>query len=483
MSFGTQVLRGSLFSYGSYIVSKLLVYLSTLVLARLLAPHDFGLIGYAILLIGFLDVIKDLGVNAALIYRQDIKDEDAGQTFTLSVTSGVLCCCACWVLGPLAAAFFRDPHVTDVTRVLGFGFVFSGLGGVHGALLMKRMRFGRGFLPDLLQSLVKGVISVALALHGAGYWSLVWGQMAGMASLMLANWALYPWIPRITFHWASARPLLAYGLHYSLVALLGTLTGNVDYAIVGRTLGSTSLGLYTLAYSLPQMLTIGLTVALAKVMFPAYASLQGDREALRRGYLNVLHYSALVLVPLGIGLCAVTPAFIHTLYKPAWWPAVPAMQALSLYATIYAVGWNAGDIYKATGRPDILWKLAIVQAMVLVPALILGVKLGGIVGVAVAQVVVIVPYSVVRFWLIRRILAVTYVKIVAALRVPVLAGVVLYSVCLVLSRLPVAQTTPATVLALQTLFGGAAYLGVVLALDSTVRPAVRLPSRVRERTV
>jgi PST family polysaccharide transporter len=481
MSLGKQVLRGGALAYGSFLMSKVFVFISTLILARLLSPKDFGLVGYALLVISFLDVLKNLGVTSALVYRQDIKDEDAGETIVLSIVTGFIFFIICWLLAPFAAAFFHDSRVADLARALGFGFVLFALGGVHSALLQRQMRFVRRFLPDILLSLTKGVVSIWLALIGVGYWSLVWGQLAGIAVSTVANWCLLPLLPRLRFRWTSARRLLSYGMHLTLIDLLGTVTGNADYVIIGRTLGSGPLGLYTLAFTVPQILTISLSVAVSRVVFPAYASIQHDITALRQGYLMVLRYSALILVPIGLGFCAAASTFIHTLYKPDWWPAAPAMQALAIFAMLNAIGWHAGDVYKATGKPDIQWKLSIGQAVLLIPVLLAGARLDGIVGVAIAQIVAVIPYSAVRFWLIRRSIGVTYAEIADALRVPFFAGAALFCICLMLGRLSLAQSSPLTILVLQALFGGAVYAATVLILDPTLRRFVRLPTPGRDR--
>jgi PST family polysaccharide transporter len=472
VSLGGQILRGGILSYGSFLVSRALVFLSTLVLARLLAPKDFGLVGLALLIVGFLDVAKNLGVTSALIFRQDIADEDADEVFVLNLLSGLVFFGLCWVLSPLAAAFFYDGRVTALTRVLGFSFVLSGLGGVHLAILQRQMNFLRRLMPDLLQSLLKGVVSISLALAGVGYWSLVWGQLAGIAVSTLAAWALWPWIPALTLRWRSARGLLAYGLHITAIDLLGVTVGNIDYVIVGRLLGKTPLGLYTMAYTIPQMLTLSLSIALSRVLFPAYARVKGDPEKLRQGYLSVLRYSTLALVPVGLGLFAVAPALVHTLYNKQWWPAVPALQALAIYASIFAIGWNAGDIWKATGRPDIVWKLTIGQAVVLAPALLLGAHLGGFVGVAVMQIAVVMPYSLVRFWLTRRAIGLRFSAIAAALRVPLMAGLCMLVVCLGLGWVVGARLAPPVVLVAQVALGGGVYALVVHAMDPEIRRQV-----------
>jgi len=469
MSLGKQVLRGSVLSYGSFLINKLLTFASTLILARLLVPRDFGLVGYALLVLGFLFVLKNMGMGTALIYRQDLSDDDAGEIFVIALASALLFCAICWLLAPAAAGFFHDGRITLVTRVLGCTFVLNALGDMHNTQLQKRMRFGRRFVPGFLFSATKGSVSIWLALGGLGYWSLVWGQLAGDAISTLACWALYPWLPRLRIRWTSVRWLLGYGINVALLEIVGLVLLTSDNVIVGRTLGSAALGMYALAFIVPQMLTINLSGAVSQAVFPAFATVQGDRVALRHGYLAVLRYGTLILLPVGLGLCAVTPAFAHTFYKPVWWPMIPAAQAVALYATIFAVGWSASDIYLAIGRPDIQWKLDAVQALVLVPALLIGARLGGIAGVGLAQVAMVVPYSVARFWLIHRVLGVGYAAIRASLRLPLIGGCLLFATCLAVASLANPHAPPLAVLALQMLAGAAVYSCTVLYLDRDLR--------------
>jgi O-antigen/teichoic acid export membrane protein len=475
MTVGKQVLRGSLVSYGSFLTGKILTFVSTLILARLLVPHDFGLIGYALLVLGFLYVLKNLGMGTALVYRQDLTEDEAGQIFVIAVAAALLFTAIAWVLAPATAMFFGDPRITPMIRVLGFTFVLNALGDVHNAQLQKRMQFGRRFVPSLLFSITKGSLSIGLAIGGLGYWSLVWGQLAGDAVSTLACWALFPWLPRIRLHWAFLGWVLRYGGHVAILEIVGLVLVNTDNVIVGRTLGGAALGMYALAYTIPQMLTINLSGAVSQAVFPAFATIQGDMRALRRGYLKVLRYTALVLLPIGLGFGAVAPAFVHAFYKPVWWPMIPATQALALYATIFAVGWSASDIYMAIGRPDLQWKLDGIQAMILIPILLLGAHLDGITGVALAQVIAVVPYGVARYWLIHRTLGVGYGAIAAAIRLPIQAGAMLCVACLAVAHIAEPRgMAPIVILAVQMALGAAIYVLVVLASDQDLRVATRL---------
>jgi PST family polysaccharide transporter len=469
---GTQILRGSALSYGSFLAAKLAAFLSTLVLVHLLAPSDFGLVGYALVVLGLLDVLKNLGITSALIYRQDIPDEEAGEAFVLAFGMGLGLFGICWLVAPTAAGFFHDNRAVLVTRILGLSLVLDALGGIHAALLQKRLRFGRLVIPDVLLGVTKGSVAVLAALLGARYWSLVWGQLAGTAVWTAANWRLYPWWPRLRVRWASARRLLGYGLHILLVDLLGAAILTADSLIVGHLLGSRALGLYAVAFTIPQLLTISLAVAVSSAVFPAFAMLQRDRATLERQYLIVQHYTAIVLVPVGLGLCAVAPALVHTLFRPEWWAMIPAMQLLAIFATLQALAWSAGDTYKAVGRPDILWKLGLAQASAVVAAVLVGAHLDGITGVAVARVAVAIPFTLISWWLVHKVVGVEPRALGRVLRVPLLAGAVMFGIISLLGWILTPLLAPAEVLVVQVVVGIIAYGVLLLSSELELRTIV-----------
>lgn len=472
-SLGARMTSGSAFVYGSFMATKVAAFVTTLVLVRLLTPRDFGLVGFALVVLGLLDVVKNLGITSALIYRQDIRDEDAGEAFVLAVGMAVILFVACWLVAPLAGSFFRDSRAVLVTRVLGVTLLLDALGGVHSALLQKRLRFKRFVVPDLVLSLSKGSVAVVAAALGAGYWSLVWGQLTGVALWTITNWCLYPWLPRLHLRWASARRLVDYGVHILLVDLLGAVVLTADNLIVGRVLGARALGLYAVAFTIAQFLTISLASAVSSAIFPAFAMVQGDRPTLQRYYLAVQHYTALVLVPVGFGLCSIAPALVHALFGRAWWPMVPVLQLLAISTMLQALAWNAGDTYKSVGRPDILWKQGLVQAPALVGACLLGAHLDGIVGVAIARIVVAVPFAAVSWWWVQRVLALDRLAIAKTMRVPLFVGGVVFGLT-ELTTWTLAGLLPAgAVLALQILIGTTAYGLLVLRGESDARILLR----------
>lgn len=468
MTLAKQVLHGSALSYGSFLFSKALLFLSTLVLARVLLPTDFGLVGYALVVMSFLDMLKTFGVTAVLIYRQDVTDELASEVFALAVLSALIFYGLCWLVAPAVGVFFHTERIVLIVRIIGLTLVLDAMGDTHRTLLEKKMQFFRRFAPVVVYNLVKGFVSVLLAFTGFGFWSLVWGQVSGSVAQLIMSWCVLPWRPRVSVRWASARVSLVYGFHVTLVAILGAVVQNADILVVGRSLGATALGLYDLALTLPLMFTLNLSVAVSQVALPAFALLQGSKRDLRAAYLLVLRYTALLLVPVGLGFCAIAPAFMHALYKPVWWPAIPALQALSVSSMLFALGWNSADVHEATGRPDLLWKLSLGHVTLLIPALMLGAYVDGFVGVAVAQILVVIPFSVARFWLIHRRTAVPYRSIATALTVPFLSGAIMLATCLAIARVT-ASYAPAIVMMAQIACGAVVYGATVFRLDGALR--------------
>jgi O-antigen/teichoic acid export membrane protein len=476
-----RVLRGSMLSYGALISGKALTFASTVVLARLLMPTDFGVVAYALLMLGFLTVPKSVGMDTALIYRQDLDDDAAGEIFVIAVLSALLFTGVVWLAAPEVAEFFHQPRMTEVARVLSLSFVITALGECHGAQLMKRQQYGRGFAPKVVFNVVRGGVAIGCALSGVGYWSLVIGQLSGDAASTIACWSLYRWRPRLRLRRTTASSLVRYGASVALLSLIAMVIVDADEVIVGRSLGAAALGLYALAYTMPQLVTIGLASAVSQAVFPAFASLQQDAAALREGYLSVLRWSALVLAPIGVGLCVAAPTLIHLAFTRAWWPMIPAAQCLALYGTVFALGLSATDVWLAIGRPDIQWKSDACQVAILVPALIFGARLDGITGVAIAQLVMVVPYTAGRLWLISRTLSIRWLELLDQLRSPAAAAVVLAAGCLMVRVLAGSFAPLGAVLALEVVVGAVLYLSATVWLVDDVRAwvvATRLGARM-----
>ena len=253
---GHRAFTGFLWAAASYAGGRILVFVATLVLARLLVPAEFGLVAFALAVIHYLEYLTDLGLGAALIYRSDAEDPKVSSTaFWIGIGGGIVLFGVSWFLAPLLGEIGPDDRVVPLFRVLALYFLFTALGKAHEYLLRRGLEFRRLFWPQFLGGLAKGVVSIALAFEGAGAWSLIIGQLAGALCQSAAFWRCPrggPASPSLGAIWADAA--LRAGI--VAVGLLGQGARNFDYLVVGAKLGAVALGLYYLAFRLPELVIL-----------------------------------------------------------------------------------------------------------------------------------------------------------------------------------------------------------------------------------
>jgi PST family polysaccharide transporter len=450
-------IRGTVWSYAAFYTGKIIVFVSTVILARLLTKDDFGVVGYALVIIGFLDVVRDLGIVSALIYYPE-DDQLNAAAFWLTLGIGVLIYCVAWAIAPLAGEFFHDQRVVLILRVLTLTYPIGALTSVQEALLNKRLSFNLRFILDFSRSVTKGLVSIGLALLGVGPWSLIFGQIGGTVVSTLLISRLIPWRPTWKFSLTAARSLLKFGLPMVSLTGLAIFVLNIDYVIVGRYLGSVALGVYTLAFRIPDLAILQFCGIVASVIFPVFARVRDDEEMLKRGFLKAIQYVSLLTVPLGLGMALLSEPFIRALFTDKWLDAVPVMQAISVYALLLSLGFNAGDVYKARGAPGVLTKINFIKACVLVPALLWAVTVPRtITAVGWAQVAVALLGSIINLVVAMRMLNLPLLQILNAFRPAALGGVVLSMAVIALSSF-YGDLSPWLQLLSGTLVGGLAYI-------------------------
>ena len=401
-SVGSRTLRGSAWAYGSYVVGQALALVTTAILARLLTPAEFGLVALALVFITLLDTVSDLGMSPALVIsREEELQERAMTVFSFTVGLGALLSVLTTAVASLAALFFDQPELFPLLAVLGLNFFLRALGATHYAISQKRMDFRSRTAAELAGVVVRGATGIALALAGFGAWSLVLAYLAGTAALTATLWAVVPWRPTGRPSRAQLPRMLRFGGTLTAVDILAAVISQVDYAFIGRALGTYPLGVYTLAFRVPQMLITSLAVVAGRVLFPAFAAV--DREALGRAYLVSVRYATIVALPLAVGVAVLAEPLVLTLFGERWAASVDCMRVLSLYAFSVALGIPAGTAYKATGRAGILLKLALPRAALVVTSIALFVD-DGIEAVAACQAGVAALFAAIGITIATRML-------------------------------------------------------------------------------
>lgn len=420
MDITSSAVRGTLWNYASFALSKGVTFISTIILARILAPEDFGLVAMGLVFINFLERLNELGVGHALIYQQGDLNRRSDAAFWVSISINFLLAVTALFAAPLASLFFHEPDVIPIIRALSVTFILSSLGSIHAARLKKKLDFRRVFLPQLGRTAAKGLVSIAMAVLGFGVWSLVAGQVAGILVSSVMFWIVVPWRPGFRFDISIARGLIGYGIQIISVSILGMVLMNIDYLLIGNRLGTEELGFYSMAFRLPELIILNICYVLSKALFPAYAVLQNDRSALQRGYISSLKYVSILTVPLAVGLFLLSEDVVLVFFSEKWSRAIPVMQMLSLYTLVYSIGFNAGDIYKGIGKPWILTVSTIMKIIILVPVIWYAAGIS-IYTVAFVQVAGHLLFTVLELGLVSLILDIKPGSLVDAL-LPALVG-------------------------------------------------------------
>ncbi len=453
-------LNGTLWSYASFFCGKLLVFISTIILARLLTQDDFGVMSYALVVMSFLDILSDFGIGQAVIYYKE--DENTPDTaFWLGLLISTAMLAVTWIAAPLAGQFFNDERAVMATRALALTFPVNAFGNVHNMLLRKRFNFGRKFIPEFVKALFKGGFSIILALLGLGFWSLVAGQILGSVAAAIAFWWVTPWQPSFHFVKQSARKLLKYGSSLVAVDVFSIIYSNVDYLLIGRFMGSAALGVYTVAFRIPDLVINQMCNVISQVVFPVFVTMQDKAEKLQDGFLTSIRYIALITVPLGFGLALVAEPAVLVLFTEKWIAAVPVLRAISIYAMLLSLGYSAGIVYKAQGRPNVLTVVEFTRALITVPTLAWVVtSLGTIQAVGWTQAAIALAAMLLDLGVAGWMLKLPMHTILAALAPAILSGLAMSAA--VWGALFVLQPASPLIELIGSVLCGAAVYGVIL---------------------
>lgn len=421
-----------------------MAFITTIILARLLTQADFGLASYAFLVINYLEIMRGLGIGPALIYY-DKDPERTSSGFWLGLGMGLVMFALTWMIAPFIGYFFNDTRAIPIIRALTLTFPIAAFNTVPYAMLRKSLAFKRKFIPEFIRAMSKGLIAIVLALLGFGVWSLIIGQMVGAVFAMVALWWLVRWRPSFNFNPHLARSLLSYGINIISVMLVRVVLSNIDYVFVGRFLGTEALGVYTLAFRMPQFLILQFASVMSQVLFPAYAKMRHDPAALRRGFLTTISYVSMVAVPVGLGLALVAKPFVLTVLTEKWIETIPVISAISISVLVRVLTFNSGEVYKAQGRPEILRKVQFVRLALLTPLLWWAVTgPGTLIAVGWSHAAVSCVATMIHFALIRQVLGIPIKTIMETLRPAVTSGAVMTLVVwgtllLLADALPVVQ--------------------------------------------
>jgi teichuronic acid exporter len=342
-----------------------------LILARLLMPEDYGLIGMLLVFISVAQVFVEGGFSSALIRKRIPTQSDYSTVFWFNLVISVACYIVLFFSAPLISIFFEEPKLTALARVVGLNIVINSFGIIQKTRLTKNLNFKSQAKINLISILISGLIGVYFAYTGYGVWALVIQNIGRNFMMNAAFWIAGNWRPEMTFSVSSFRELFGFGSKLMLALLLNTISEQLYAIVIGKFYNSKSLGFYTRASQFQKLPVSSIYGAIGAVCYPVLAELQTNETKLKEGYRSMFRLVAFILFPIMVILGVVSKPMIHLVLTDKWLPAVPFLQILCIVGAIYPLNTINIDILKVKGRTDIILKLQVVKQIIYVVMIII----------------------------------------------------------------------------------------------------------------
>jgi lipopolysaccharide exporter len=458
--------RGAVWMIAFKMLDRSLGLLSTLILARLLLPKDFGLVAMATSLTALLELFSAFGLDTALIQRSEATRAHYNTAWTLNVAAGLLIGTGMVLLAWPASLFYNDPAVIPVICSLAFGALVQGCENVGVVDFRKEMRFDREFRFLIAKRVMGFATTVPLAFALRNYWALVAGMLMSRVGGVALSYALHPFRPRPSL--AVVAELMHFSKWLVVQNLLSFLKERSADFIIGRFAGPHPLGIFSVSAEISNMPATELVAPINRAVLPAYAKLAGDKVALRREYLSVMSLVALLAVPVVAGFAVTAPFLVLLILGPKWQEATPIVTVLAFFGITQVLQSNAYSAFLALGKPQVFVKITAIHVCIELPALVVLTAWLGIVGAAWAYVAAAILVLPVNFIFITRFLEVPAWDFISKLWRPICSSGVMYMVVHLYgppapgSLIPTTQAAGS--LAACVLLGAPAYIASVIGL-------------------
>ena len=372
-SLKKKTVRGTFWSAVDNVANQGVTFLVGLVLARLLTPHEYGLIGYIMILVAVFNSIVDSGFSNALIRKKDAEETDYSTAFIFNLAvSLVLMAAMVLVAGPFSL-FFKEPQLVPLVRVMSVIVVINALALIQRTRLVKSVDFKTQTKASLISSVSSGAVGLAMAFGGLGVWSLVGQQISRQFINTVCLWILNRWKPTWKFSWSSFRELFGFGWKLLVSGLIDTVWKEIYQLVIGKFYSTSTLGQYTRGKQFSDIFSSNMTSIVQRVSYPVLSSIQDERERMKEGYRKIIRTTMLTSFVLLFGLSAVAESLLTVLIGPQWLEAAHYLQIICFAASLYPLHAINLNMLQVQGRSDLFLKLEIVKKIIAVGPLLLGI--------------------------------------------------------------------------------------------------------------
>ena len=372
----TKAVQAGVWSFIEALGQRSVQFVVGIILARLLLPEQFGLIGMLMVFTAIAQTFLDSGFGAALIQKQDITETDINSIFYFNIFVGIVVVCCLFVLSPWVAKFYNQPILSPLLRVISITVLVNAFGLIQNVLLTKALDFKTQSKVTIVAGVFSGVIGVCMAYSGFGVWSIVGQQIASSISRTILLWGVNKWRPSWIFSFRSLWDMFHFGSKLLASGLLNTFFDNIYLIIIGKLFPPADLGYFTRAKNLQQLPSRTLASTVGRVTFPVFSTIQDDPEKLKKGMKKVLQIIVFINFPMMLGLAAISHSLVLLLLTEKWLPCIPYLRLLCIVGVMYPIHLINLNVLQALGKSNLFLRLEVIKKVLIVISIVITYRWG-----------------------------------------------------------------------------------------------------------
>lgn len=365
-----KAIRGFIWKFAEKGGTQFISVVVQIVLARILSPNDYGLIGYLTIFLMVSDVFIQQGFTTALIQKKNADDTDNSSVFFANIMMSLTLYGILFFAAPYIAKFYREPSLTLITRVLSLNIIIGSTSAVHNALLSKKLEFKKSFIRSLSNIFVYGTVGIVLALKGFGVWALVLGKIAGQCVGTITLWVTVKWHPKRLLSFERLKNLFNYSSKVLGTNLLSTIFNNINVLIIGRIYNTADVAFYQRGQSIPQLIMTTFDGSFSEVLYPTFSLLQNDSSKVKSALRRSVRLSMYICCPLMIGLYVIAEPLTLVLLTEKWLSSVPFLKLTCIICLFWPLNIRIHAL-NALGESALSFKMSIFDKVLVIISLVI----------------------------------------------------------------------------------------------------------------
>jgi len=424
-SIKNQMVVGAIWMMGMRWSIRCIGLVSTVILARLLVPEDFGIVAMSMLIIGFIDVITTLRLEVIIIREKVITDKILNTIWTLNIIRGVIVTITLVLCAPLMSMYFSEPRLIPVVYLLAFGGVVYSFVNVGITFIQKNLEFGREFKYNVITKLCTFVITLFFVFYLKNYWALIIGITSGMIIKTILSYVMHEYRP--SFSLSEWRRLLSFSSIMMINEVISFFNGKISEILIGGSRTTADLGNFSMSGNIASIPKEEIITPMVKSLLPGFSKISSEYERLKCAFLNSSHGLMILILPIGVGFYAITPNIIPILLGEKWISIIPLCQVMILASCLGAININYYTVLLTIKKEKTLMWLNGANLVTIIPVIYWAVSSGGtLIDIALAELSIITIYTLVITFITFKILNIPIINFYYMTRRPIIATYIMY---------------------------------------------------------